>query len=139
MKKTFPTGRFVFALALAERDRKLLRPDLQGPPRHGTDGGLPPPSAGKGCAVEEGPFFAVILSLVPASVRGISEIVVESIPSFLLAAIACVLVGVFLRNNYVAYPVCAAVLALARISLSILSRGDAALVVLRMRPAEIKN
>jgi hypothetical protein len=70
-----------------------------------------------------------VLSLIPAPARGIFEIVVESTPSFLLAAIARVLGGVFLRDNYMAYPVCAAVLALARISLSTWSRRDTALLV----------
>jgi membrane protease YdiL (CAAX protease family) len=71
----------------------------------------------------------MLFSLVPASARGISEVVVEAIPAILLVSFACIMVSVFLRNNYLAYLVCAAVLALAQLSLVIFSRGNTTLVV----------
>jgi membrane protease YdiL (CAAX protease family) len=71
----------------------------------------------------------ILLSLVPASARSLSAMIVDGIPSILLVAIVCFLVAVFLRNNYLAYPVCAAAVSLAQMSLSILNRGNAALLI----------
>ncbi len=71
----------------------------------------------------------LVASLVPASARGFSEAAVEVIPSVLLVAITCVMAAVFLRNNYLAYLMCAAAVSLAQISLSTWSRGGAALLI----------
>jgi hypothetical protein len=111
MGKTFRTGRFVLICVLICAASLFIGTSLLG---QGWRAILP---------------AGAVLSLIPAPARGIFEIVVESTPSFLLAAIACVLGGVFLRDNYMAYPVCAAVPALARVSLSTGSRGDTALLV----------
>jgi hypothetical protein len=70
----------------------------------------------------------MLFSIVPASARSVSEAVFETIPAILLIAFACILVSVFLHNNCLAYPVCAAALALAQISLVTFGRGNTSLI-----------
>ncbi len=81
------------------------------------------------------PFWRAILllslffCLIPSTAKRVPEVFVEAIPSVLLVAIACLLVMIFLRNNYFAYLVCAAALSLARISLWTLSQGNPGLII----------
>jgi hypothetical protein len=71
----------------------------------------------------------MIVSLIPASARGFQEVAAQSIPSILLVALTCLMAAIFLRENCLAYPACAAAVALAQIFLLSLSRGSVNLVL----------
>lgn len=83
------------------------------------------------------PWWRIVLlacllaCFLPSSAKQPSEAIVEAIPSVLMVAIACVLVIVFARNNYLAYLLCAAFFSLARISLLSPGHGNLSLEIQR--------
>jgi hypothetical protein len=68
-------------------------------------------------------------SFLPPSARRISEVGFGLLPSVLFVAVACLLVIYFLRNNYLAYFLSAAVVSLARASLPLTVQGNTLLAI----------
>ena len=68
-------------------------------------------------------------SLLPGSARRVSEVGLDLLASLLLVGLVVWLVRVYLRNNYLAYFLSAALLALARAALSLQGHGNPALAI----------
>jgi hypothetical protein len=66
----------------------------------------------------------LLFSVIPSSARQVSEVIVGAIPAVLVVALAGILAMVFLRDNCLAYLMCAAAVSLARISLWSLPQGN---------------
>ncbi len=67
---------------------------------------------------------ALLGSFLPTSARRLSEVAFDSIGSLLLIGLACWIVAVFFRDNYLAYAIAPVILALSRAALSLDGQGD---------------
>jgi len=75
-------------------------------------------------------FVALLLvSILPASARRLSEVALDAVPTILILGAAVAIVAIFFRNNYAAYLVVPAIMVARVIALSWLGQGNTALTI----------
>ena len=75
-------------------------------------------------------FVALLLvSILPASARRLSEVALDAVPTILILGAAVAIVAIFFRNNYAAYLVVPTIMVARVIALSWLGQGNTALTI----------